>query len=113
MNKLFKKFGFGGEKAVVLTADERLELISNKAQDTYTFGDDKGEAQFVVGTDGYDVEEITPEELRIQLGASKVASMISRIEDPTMELEDPTFKAAKNNDSWGQINPKGRLSGGC
>jgi hypothetical protein len=112
MKKLFGLFG--SEKAVVLTAAERLEIISNKAQDAVDFsGIDEGESKFAIGTDGYDVEEITHEEMERQLEESRVAGIISRLEDPTMALQDNgVVTTSDRNDPWGDVSDKGRVSGG-
>lgn len=111
MKKLFGLFG--GEQATVLTAAERLEIISNKAQDAVDFGNyDDSEAEYVIGTDGYEVEEITQEEMDRQLEESKIAGIISRLEDPTMALEDNGVVAeVEHTDPWCGVSVRGRISG--
>jgi len=104
---------FGGEKAVVLTAEEKLEIISNKAQDNYDFGTDvEGESEFRIGTDGYDVAEITEDEMNRQLEESRVASVIRKLGDPDMKLEDQTVNTENTNDPWGRVSDRGRIGGG-
>ena len=114
MKKLFGLFG--GEEATVLTAEEKLEIISNKAQDTYDFGTAvEGESKFVIGIDGYDVEEITEDEMQRQLEESKKQAVISRLmSDPSIELklEDGQHVEAKEEaDPWGRVSDKGRIAG--
>ena len=115
-----KFFGlFGGEEAVILTAEEELQIISNKAQDAYDFGGaDAGESKFVVGTDGYDVEEIAADDVvKFLEEARKTATIDRLLADPSikLKLEDGQHvveAGADESDPWGRVNSKGRISGG-
>jgi hypothetical protein len=115
MKKLFGLFG--SEKATVLTVEEKLEIISNKAQDTYDFGPTvEGDSEFRIGTDGYEVEEISPEDAERLIEEARKAATIDRLlADPSIELRlenGQHVEAGAETDPWSRISNKGRVSGG-
>ena len=115
MKNILSLIGLGKtETANVLTAEERLELISNKANDAYSFGPEQHEAEFAIGTDGIDVEEISEEELEAMLKANRKNTLIDRlIENPELKAESEKLDVPQLVcSSWGHINPKGRRDGG-
>ncbi len=115
MKNILSLLGFGNTETVkVLTAEERLELIYNKANAVYSFGPEQHEAKFVTGTDGIDVEEISEEELGVILEANRKNTLIDRlIENPELKAESEKMDVPQLVcSSWGHINPKGRRDGG-
>lgn len=107
MFEFFKKLGFG-EKPVELTLDQELAIITAKASNAHVC---TGVSDYIAGTAGIEVEELTHNEFVRILAASKKKATIDCLHDPTMELVDEPIEK-KDPDAWGGINPKGRLGFG-
>ncbi len=107
MFEFLKKLGFG-EKPVELTLDQELAIITAKANNAYAC---TGMSDYVTGTDGIEVEEISHSAFVRILIESKKKATIDCLHDPAMELVDEPIEK-KDPDAWGGINPKGRLGFG-
>ncbi len=104
MFEFLKKLGFG-EKPVELTLDQELAIITAKANDGYV---STGVSDYVVGTVGIEVEELTAGAFVRILAASKKEDMIDYLHATPMELDGGSIEK-KEPDVWGNINSKGRL----
>lgn len=116
MKKILSLIGLSVDEPVkVLSPEERLAIISDKANDAYNFGPTIEEpAEFRIGTDGYEVEEIDENQLEAMLKESEKNALIDRlIDNPELRAEAEKIDAPQLVCStWGHINPKGRRDGG-